>query len=544
MRAADLADVVQERGEQEQVGAVDAAHQAAGEHHGLDEVPVHGVAVHGTALRARADGRPLGEPAVDDAGLVEALPDPDQPGAGGQQVGEQVAADLGPRLGERGCLPGEVGQRGRGDRQVGPGRDHRGAQGQQRVGGQRAARPEDHLAVVLVHAEAERVELRPTRADPQGAGALRLAGSADRAVQCVGDGAPGVGHRRHQLVGVGVPEQRRDGVVVLPGEPVPALPGHHVHGVPHVEQGLVGLVHRDVRAVGQPGRDEGAEDSHVAQAAVGFLEVGFEALRQLAVPGVPGLEALDQLRQPATGVRAPVVRDGRAGGGHHLGVPGDTLEVEQPHRCHQVARGDGAALVDGADRVVELHAGVPDGIPDPVGQSAQVVPAERAPVVQEHEVHVAERAGVAAGEAADGGERDAVGGLAVERLGPHLAEPVAGQVGDGVTSGVACAGSVEAPGPRQVQAAGRQVGLLDRHVHHRALSTFPNVSFRVTPVLGVGGSLCEVAPVHVRSRPHFWPLVALQGPASGPACRTPGQRCGGMPRGRRCHAAYPARSQT
>ena len=98
------------------------------------------------------------------------------------------------------------------------------------------------------------------------------------------------------------------------------------------------------------------------------------------------------------------------------GSPATHCEVEQADRGGQVARGDGAALVDGADRVVELHAGVPDGVPDPVGQSAQVVAAERAPVVQEHEVDVAERTGVTAGEAADGGERDALGGLAVERL--------------------------------------------------------------------------------------------------------------------------------
>ena len=102
--------------------------------------------------------------------------------------------------------------------------------------------------------------------------------------------------------------------------------------------------------------------------------------------------------------------------------------------------------------------GVPDGVPDAVGQAAQVVAAERPPVVQQDEVHVAERAGVTAGQAADGGQRHALGRLPVERLGPHLAEPVAGQVGDAVTAAVPGAGRVEAPGPaRSRRRAARSV---------------------------------------------------------------------------------------
>src|SRR5699024_6155223 len=67
----------------------------------------------------------------------------------------------------------------------------------------------------------------------------------------------------------------------------------------------------------------------------------------------------------------------------------------------------------------------------------------------------------------------------------HLRQPVTGQGRDGVAPGRAGARRVEAARPRQVEAAGREVGLLDRHVHHRALSTFRTVSPRVTPVLDV-----------------------------------------------------------
>ena len=183
---------------------VDAAHQPAREHDGLDEVPVDGVAVDRAALRARAHGRPLGQPAVDDAGLVQALPDADQAGTGGQQVGEQVARDRAAtaRAGSGACparLASVVGAMGRLARAA----TTAARSGSSGSVDRRAARPEDDLAVVLEHAEAERVELRAARADPQGAGPLGLAGPADRAVEGVGDGAAGVGDRGQQLVGVG-----------------------------------------------------------------------------------------------------------------------------------------------------------------------------------------------------------------------------------------------------------------------------------------------------------------------------------------------------
>ena len=115
---------------------------------------------------------------------------PTSPGPVASRSAKQVAGDLGPRLGERcGACAGEVGQRGRA-RSAGCARAATTAarSGQQRVAGQGRAGAEDDLAVVLEHAEAQRVQLRAAWTDPQGAGALRLAGPAHRAVERVGDG--------------------------------------------------------------------------------------------------------------------------------------------------------------------------------------------------------------------------------------------------------------------------------------------------------------------------------------------------------------------
>ena len=86
-----------------------------------------------------------------------------------------------------GALLGEVVERGGGDRQAGAGGDDAGAHRHPLVGLGEAGRAEHDLAVAGEQAVAERGHLRAARTDPQGAGALRLAGAAQRAVEGVGD---------------------------------------------------------------------------------------------------------------------------------------------------------------------------------------------------------------------------------------------------------------------------------------------------------------------------------------------------------------------
>ena len=88
------------------------------------------------------------------------------------------------------------------------------------------------------------------------------------------------------------------------------------------------------------------------------------------------------------------------------GVPGQRTKVQQPDGGGEVGGGDVAALRDRADGVVEAQAGVPERVPEPVGERGDPPPAP--PVVHEHEVEVAGGAGVAPGDASDGGEGDSL----------------------------------------------------------------------------------------------------------------------------------------
>ena len=101
----------------------------AGVHDGLDEVAVDGMAVHGVALRPRAHGLAhSGSHWSMMADLVQALPHGDQPGTGGQEVGEEVAGQRGPGLGRAGRAARQVVQRRGGDGQAGARGDDGGAQ--------------------------------------------------------------------------------------------------------------------------------------------------------------------------------------------------------------------------------------------------------------------------------------------------------------------------------------------------------------------------------------------------------------------------------
>ncbi len=195
-RAPHLPDVVEQRGDEEQVRAGRPSHQPGRAHDGLDEVAVHGVAVDRTALGSRPDGCPLGQPPLDDADLVQALPHADQPRPGRQEVAEQVTARRGPRVRVRGCGAGEVVEGRRGEGQPGPGRDDAGAQRHPGVALGESGRAEHDLAVAGEQAVAERGHPRPAGPDPQGAGALGLARAAQGAVEGVADEAAGTARPR------------------------------------------------------------------------------------------------------------------------------------------------------------------------------------------------------------------------------------------------------------------------------------------------------------------------------------------------------------
>ena len=418
---------------------------------GLDEVAVDGVPVDGIALRAAAHRLPLRDPPFHDARQVEALPHGDEPGARREQVGEEVSGDLGPRLRQDRRGGREVLQRRRrqGDASA---RGHDGsAQRDDRVGRQVGRRAEDRLAVVPVEAVAEGCQLRPAGADAQRPGALGLHGATQRAVDGIRDGAGRGRQVGEEVVGVGVAEQRGARVLVVARQPVPSAAGHDVDRVAHVEDAFVRLVDLPVGAVGQPRGREGPQDRHVAQAAVGLLEVGLDEVGQVALAGVALDHRLVHLAQPRAGVGPPVVGHGGPGRVDDVGVTGHVGQVEQPHGRGEVVGGDGPALGHGADTVVEPDPRVPDRVPELVGEGADLLARQASWVVDEHQVVVAERPAVATGERADGGEGDTFVPTPGARLAPQLLEPSEPELRERPAAGLARAGRREGSGAGEVQ---------------------------------------------------------------------------------------------
>jgi hypothetical protein len=155
-----LADVVQQRGDEQEVGPVDPAGHLGCLDRGLDEVPVDGPDVHGVALRSAAHPLPVRQQVRDEALGLQRLPDVDGRAAGTQQGDELLARLGGPGRRQRAGGGRHPSYGVQGERQSGLGGRGGGAQGQHGVpvglGGPR----EHDLAVLLDHALGQRRPLR------------------------------------------------------------------------------------------------------------------------------------------------------------------------------------------------------------------------------------------------------------------------------------------------------------------------------------------------------------------------------------------------
>ena len=113
-----LAEIVQERAEEEEVGSGDLAGQHARLRHTLEEVPVDGEAVERVALGPAAHGVPLGEVARDHAVAVEALEHRHQGVVRTEQREHGLARVLGPRRARVGTVGTEPDERAATDRRT------------------------------------------------------------------------------------------------------------------------------------------------------------------------------------------------------------------------------------------------------------------------------------------------------------------------------------------------------------------------------------------------------------------------------------------
>ena len=137
-------------------------------------------------------------------------------------------------------------------------------------------------------------------------------------------------------------------------------------------------------SIGDPGGGNRAQDRQVAQSAVGLLDVGLQQVRQLTVAGRPLADGGLQVRQAPGRQRPPVGEHGGLQGRRGRLVTGHRPGIQESEHDLDVGGGHATGLGDRAHRVVQPEPGVPDRVPEPVGDLG-----DRAPGVQQDEVQVA-----------------------------------------------------------------------------------------------------------------------------------------------------------
>ena len=192
--------------------------------------------------------------------------------------------------------------------------------------------------------------------------------------------------------------------------------GDLVQHMPGVEDLLIGGADLGAGRRGHPRRGDGLDGVHVALAAARLLQVRLEEEGQLAVYPSALVVQLLELGEPGPRVGAPVLQRALAQPCREVGIPGHVPGVQQAEGDLEVIAGHPARLRDGAHRVVQARAGIPDGVPDPVGYRGDAVPA----IVQQQHVEVASGEQFLAAVPADGDERHS--GLGPE----HPGQPAIG----------------------------------------------------------------------------------------------------------------------
>ena len=163
-------------------------------------------------------------------------------------------------------------------------------------------------------------------------------------------------------------------------------------------------------AVAGTGRPADAVD--VAQRAGAALHVGLEEVERPAEAGVPrgglGLEALDEAAEVLGGEEAVV------GAGDEVADEGvvarEEAEIEEGGGGGEVFLGEGDGVGGAEDLVADGEADVPQRVEEGLGEGVGGLGAEGAGRDDEDDVGVAPEGDGATPEAADGGERDSVGG--------------------------------------------------------------------------------------------------------------------------------------
>jgi hypothetical protein len=267
--------------------------------------------------------------------------------------------------------------------------------------------------------------------------------------------AEGVGHR----------------ILVLQQQPVPWAAAAAVELDAGGQQRAVGVDEGRVVALPQqaPGRLGPPQGMDVAQAAATLLQVGLEEEGHLTGLLVAGPHPRRQLAQPPL---RPLLPLAQGLGGQVLGealVAGQVPDLQERRGRVEVVGGEGEGLAHRAHGVAELHALVPDRVPEPVGQGADVGP----PGVEEQHVDVGLEAQLRPPVAADGDEGHVPAPVALPHRGEELGQPGVDEV---------------AVGPAQIPPDERGVlgqrGAGGRQLHHASLRAAMATGSQTVPIGG------------------------------------------------------------
>ena len=313
-------------------------------------------------------------------GLLEGLPGAEQPAPRGQQPDQQPACLGRPGIGQRRALAGQPGRRRRCQHDVPLGGLGGSSQQQRGILGRTGPPVEHDLVGRQGDALGQRRQRRAACADARGPGQCVVHPPPGQPGQ-VGDPAAELAHVHLRRPRVRLPQLRGQcGAELGPQlrrDPVGGPAGEVVHEVAHVEQGHPAALELDVRDVDQPGRDQRLEHGRVADPALGLLEVGHRLVRELAHQVVPRADELVQLRQPLAGVPAPLREHRGAQPKGEVGVTGQVAHVEQAGGDPQVGLRGRDHLGQRPHRVVDVRAGVPQRVPELLGDPAQLLVVDR-----------------------------------------------------------------------------------------------------------------------------------------------------------------------
>ncbi len=246
--------------------------------------------------------------------------------------------------------------------------------------------------------------------------------------------------RRHHVVGVVPASLRGGGVLVFQAKRIAGAFGRQVERDPRSQEDVVAPC--EVGLVGRPHVHptllRPAQRLDVTKTAAPVLQVRFEAVRHLGFLVLPGDDQIVECRQIAITLRSPHLETG----GHHLAgefvVAGERPDGEHRRGRFEIGPRQLDLLLHAAHRMSELHAGVPQRIPDGGGQRRDLRPhLPGLHVVDEQEVEIAERSELPPAVPADGEQRDPslVGPVVGDGPIEHVDHPLVGHVREGAAVG-------------------------------------------------------------------------------------------------------------